>query len=192
MHGLYSTLIHDLWVDLQLSESLKDEESDEEHDQERGKETQTTPTPTPSTSQHLSPLQAFLEGPEKAHLKKSQAAASPSTACKCGTLKICDKKTRVIQQPRTSSPPALTRLQLQLQQQTHHTLKLDAETARQLRNQQESSTPSPSQFSPLQAPDEAFQLAQMDEEDEEEEEEDTPSQSMLPEPEYVNEFTWHD
>lgn len=126
--------------------------------------------PTPSTSQQLSPLQAFLKGPEKAHRKKSQV--SPSTAFKCGPLKICEKKSRAFKQPRTSPPPALARSQ-------QHASKSDAETVKQLRNRQESSTPSPSQFSPPQVPDEgAFQLTQMDEE-----EEDSPSQSMLPEPE---------
>jgi len=156
-------------VDLLQLSSLKDDESDEDRDQERGKETQTTPTPTPSTSQQLSPLHAFLKGPEKAHLKNPQA--SPSTAFNCGPLKICEKKSRAFKQPHSSSPPALARLQ-------QPASKSDAETAKQLRNQQESSTPSPSQFSPSQAPDDdAFQLAQMDEE------EDTSSQSMLPEPE---------
>ncbi|KAG0590680.1 hypothetical protein KC19_1G118800 [Ceratodon purpureus] len=161
-------------ADVELS-SLKDEESDEERDQERGKETQTTPTPTPSTSQQLSPLQAFLKGPEKVHLKKS-SQASPSTACKYGPLKGLDQKSRAFKQPRISSPPATTRLQHQ-----HHASKLDAEPARKFRAQQESSTPSPSQFSPSQVADEevGLQLARM----EDDEDEETASQSMLPETE---------
>lgn len=94
----------------------------------------------------------------------------PSTACKCGPLKGLDQKSRAFKQPRISSPPVKTRLQHQ-----HHASKSE------FRAQQESSTPSPSQFSPSQVPDEeaGLQLAQM----EDEEDEETASQSMLPEPE---------
>jgi hypothetical protein len=82
------------------------------------------------------------------------------------------RKPRAFKQPRVSSPPAITRL---LQ---HHAPKLDAEPAKRVRTQQESSTPSPSQFSPSQAPDdEALHLTEADEDEE------TASQSLLPEPE---------
>ncbi|KAG0579233.1 hypothetical protein KC19_4G083900 [Ceratodon purpureus] len=156
-------------ADVELS-SLKDDESDEERDQERGKETQTTPTPTPSTSQHLSPLQAFLKGPEKAHLKKSQA--SPSTACNRVPQKVFHRKSRAFKQPRISPPPAVSCLN------QHHAPKLVPEAAKRVRTQQESSTPSPSQFSPSQIPDEdALHLAEVDDDGE------TASQSLLPEPE---------
>lgn len=156
---------------LQLSEScLKDGESDEERDQERGKETQTTPTPTPSTSQQLFPPQAFFKGPEKTPLKKSQA--SPSTACNQGPLIMVNRKSRAFKLPRISSPLAITRL---LQ---HHTPKSDAEPSKRVRTQQESSTQSPSEFSPPQVPDEeTLCLTEVDDDEE------TASQSVLPEPE---------
>lgn len=134
--------------------SLKDDESDEE----RRKESQGIPTPTPSTSQQVSSFQAFVKGPEKLYLKKSQA--SPSTAGTRGLLRTFNRKAKAFKQPRNSSPRLLQ----------NHT----SEPAKRNRaHQQESSTSSPTHF----APDEdAVHLAQMDDED-------TPSQSvMLPEP----------